>query len=74
LVIFIKIKVIVKRLNQHLGKDVQDYVYKNAFEYQQSDFHYFDLNGVDSQPRTRKINLGKNDQFVEDRVLYKFYF
>jgi hypothetical protein len=62
----------VKRVNQHFGKEIQDYVYTTAFEYQQKDFHYFDINGVDSQPRTKKINFGRNDKYIEDFVINKF--
>ena len=64
--------ILVKRLNQHFGTEIQDYVYATAFEYQQSDFHYFDLNRIDSATRVKKVDFGKNDSLIHDNVINKF--
>lgn len=42
---------LVERMNQHLGKETQEYVNQTAFEYQQSDFHYFKIHSVDYKPK-----------------------
>ncbi len=47
---------IVKRTTQLFGKEVRDYIYETAFEYQQSDFHYFRLNDADLNPKVRSLD------------------
>lgn len=59
-------------MNEHFGKEIQEYVYNTAFEYQQNDFHYFDINSVDNQPRSKKISFGPKDKYIEDLVKIKF--
>ena len=46
----------MKRTTQLFGKDVRDYIYETAFEYQQSDFHHFRLNNADLQSKVRSID------------------
>ncbi len=62
---------LVKRLKTHFGSEIQDYVYATAFEYQQSDFHYFDLNNVDTSKRTKKIEFGRNYDLIHEHVINK---
>ena len=58
-------------MNQHFGSEIQDYVYATAFEYQQGDFHYFDLNKIDSSKRIKKVEFGKNENLIHENVINK---
>ena len=51
--------ILVKRTTQLFGKEVRDYVYETAFEYQQSDFHFFNINSVNAETRVRKLDTSK---------------
>ena len=42
-------------MNEHFDKENQDYTYMTAFEYQQSDFHYFRLKSGDKMDKVRDI-------------------
>ena len=70
--IFLIICYLVKRLNQHFGSEIQDYVYATAFEYQQSDFHYFDVNKIENSKRIKKVDFGRNDDKIHELVINKF--
>jgi hypothetical protein len=61
---------IVKRLTNHFGKDIQDYIYATAFEYQQSDFHFFDINNVSNQAKTKNcLSFPHSDHTVADKLI-----
>lgn len=62
----------VKRLNSHFGKEIQDYVYATAFEYQQQDFHYFDISDIHRTPRNKKLSFPKSDFEVADKIINNF--
>ena len=65
------ILILVKRLNLHFGSEIQDYVYATAFEYQQSDFHYFDINNIDTSKRVKKVEFGRNENLIHENVINK---
>ena len=71
-ILYLFLNWIVKRLNSHFGKEVQDYVYATAFEYQQQDFHYFDINNVNKQPRIKKLKFPESDFEVADKIINNF--
>jgi hypothetical protein len=63
---------IVQRVTTHFGKDIQDYVYATAFEYQQNDFHYFDVNHVSAEKRIKQVNFAKNENLILDNLVKDF--
>jgi hypothetical protein len=59
-------------VTDHFGNDIKDYVYATAFEYQQDDFHYFDMNSLYKEVRTKKLNFPQSDYSVADKVIDAF--
>ncbi len=59
-------------MNEHFGKEVQDYVYATAFEYQQDDFHYLDINPIHKEKRNKKLSFPQADYTVADKVIGSF--
>jgi len=59
-------------MNMHLGKEVQDYVYLSAFEYQQDDFIHFKANDVTSQDSAKRFFDTNYKNKFDEMVLSKF--
>lgn len=62
----------VKKMTNHFGKEVQDYIYASAFEYQQQDFHYFEINDMHKQARTKKLTFPESDFVVNEKIMNSY--
>lgn len=58
-----------QRLKSHYGGDILNFAHQAAYEYQQSDFHFFDLQEVESKGRKRTLTSLKDmDNKIFDLV------